>query len=38
MTWQLGRKTSLYANLGYQRGFGRSFNAWDGKLGVRWNW
>jgi outer membrane autotransporter protein len=38
MTWQLNRETSFYANLGYQRGFGRSFDAWDGKLGFRWNW
>src|ERR1700754_1914380 len=38
MTWQLNRETSLYANLGYQRGFGRNFDAWDGKVGFRWNW
>lgn len=38
MSWQLTDATSLYANLGYQRGFGRSFDAWDGKLGLRWNW
>jgi outer membrane autotransporter protein len=38
MSWQLNRQTSFYANLGYQRGFGRSFAAWDGKLGFRWNW
>ncbi|APG05641.1 hypothetical protein BJI69_18175 [Luteibacter rhizovicinus DSM 16549] len=37
-TWQLNAGTSIYANLGYQRGFGRSFDAWDGKLGLRWNW
>jgi outer membrane autotransporter protein len=38
MTWQLGASTSVYANLGYQRSFGRDFDAWDGKAGVRWNW
>lgn len=38
VTWQLDAATSLYANLGYQRGFGRSFDAWDGKVGVRLNW
>jgi len=38
MTWQLGASTSLYANLGYQKSFDRDFDAWDGKLGVRWNW
>ena len=38
MTWQLGASTSLYANLGYQRGFSGDLTAWDGKLGVRWNW
>ncbi len=38
VTWQLSRTTSFYANVGYQQGFGRSFDAWDGKLGLRWNW
>jgi len=39
MTRQIGRNTSIYANLGYQRSFGGShFDAWDGKLGFRWNW
>ncbi|HVL08622.1 MAG TPA: autotransporter outer membrane beta-barrel domain-containing protein, partial [Burkholderiaceae bacterium] len=38
MTWQWGAATSLYANVGYQHGFSRSFEAWDGKVGVRWNW
>jgi len=39
MTRQIGRNTSIYANLGYQRSFGGShFDAWDGKLGLRWNW
>jgi outer membrane autotransporter protein len=38
MTWQLGASTSLYANIGYQKSFDREFDAWDGKLGVRWNW
>jgi len=39
MTRQIGRTTSVYANLGYQRSFGGSrFDAWDGKLGLRWNW
>jgi len=38
-TWQLDANTSFYANLGYQKGFGsRGFRAWDGKVGVRWNW
>lgn len=38
-TWQLSRRTSFYANLGYQKGFGsRGFHAWDGKIGLRWNW
>jgi len=34
----LGASTSLYANIGYQRSFDRAFDAWDGKVGVRWNW
>jgi outer membrane autotransporter protein len=39
MTWELDKNTSFYANLGYQRGFGsKDFDAWDGKLGFRWNW
>jgi len=38
MTWQLGASTTLYANIGYQRSFQREFDAWDGKLGMRWNW
>ena len=39
ITRQLGRNTSWYANLGYQRSFGGNrFDAWDGKLGLRWNW
>ncbi|HET6554734.1 MAG TPA: autotransporter outer membrane beta-barrel domain-containing protein [Dyella sp.] len=39
MSWQLSQKTSFYANLGYQKGFGnRGFHAWDGKVGLRWNW
>jgi outer membrane autotransporter protein len=38
VTWQLSRTASFYANVGYQQGFGRSFDAWDGKLGFRWNW
>jgi len=39
MTRQIGRNTSIYANLGYQRSFGGShFDAWDGKVGFRWNW
>lgn len=39
VTWQLSRETSFYANLGYQHGFGsRGFRAWDGKVGLRWNW
>lgn len=39
MTWELDKNTSLYANLGYQKGFdSRGFRAWDGKVGVRWNW
>ncbi|RDY65888.1 autotransporter outer membrane beta-barrel domain-containing protein [Lysobacter soli] len=39
MTRELGRTTSLYANIGYQRSFGGNrFDAWDGKLGLRWNW
>lgn len=38
MTWQLDKNTSFYANVGYQRGFGGGFDAWDGKLGFRWNW
>ncbi|MET3929239.1 outer membrane autotransporter protein [Lysobacter sp. OAE881] len=39
MTRELGRTTSLYANIGYQRSFGGNrFDAWDGKLGMRWNW
>jgi outer membrane autotransporter protein len=38
MSWQLDESTSFYANLGYQRGFGRNFDAWDGKVGLRWNW
>ena len=39
LTWELDKNTSFYANLGYQRGFGsRDFDAWDGKLGLRWNW
>jgi autotransporter family porin len=38
-TWQMDANTSLYANVGYQKGFGsRGFRAWDGKIGVRWNW
>lgn len=37
-SWQLGASTSLYANIGYQRSFDRAFDAWDGKVGVRWNW
>lgn len=38
-TWQLDANTSFYANVGYQKGFGsRGFRAWDGKVGVRWNW
>jgi len=38
-TRQIGRNTSVYANLGYQRSFGGSrFDAWDGKVGFRWNW
>lgn len=39
MTWELNRETSFYANLGYQHGFNsRGFHAWDGKIGLRWNW
>lgn len=38
MTWQVSANTSWYANVGYQRGFGRNFDAWDGKVGLRWNW
>ncbi len=38
MTWQLDQSWSFYANLGYQRGFDKSFDAWDGKIGLRWNW
>ena len=38
MTWQLDKNTSFYANVGYQRAFGGGFDAWDGKLGFRWNW
>ena len=39
ITRQIGRNTSWYANLGYQRSFGDNrFDAWDGKLGMRWNW
>jgi outer membrane autotransporter protein len=37
-TWQLDANFSVYANLGYQRGFDVSFDAWDGKVGLRWNW
>lgn len=38
MTWQLDSRFSVYANLGYQRGFNQPFDAWDGKVGLRWNW
>ena len=38
MTWQLDANFSVYANVGYQRGFDVSFDAWDGKIGLRWNW
>lgn len=38
MTWQLGASTSAYANIGYQRSFERTFDAWDAKVGMRWNW
>lgn len=39
MTWALDKNTSFYANLGYQKGFdSRGFHAWDGKVGLRWNW
>ncbi|MDR0183322.1 autotransporter outer membrane beta-barrel domain-containing protein [Lysobacter arvi] len=39
MTRQIGRNTAWYANVGYQRSFGGNrFDAWDGKLGMRWNW
>lgn len=39
ISWQVSRRTSFYANLGYQRGFNsQGFHAWDGKVGLRWNW
>ncbi len=38
MTWQLGASTSTYANVGYQKSFNRTFDAWDAKVGMRWNW
>lgn len=39
MTWQWDKNTSFFVNAGYQKGFGnRGFHAWDGKVGVRWNW
>lgn len=38
MTWQLGASTSAYANIGYQKSFERTFDAWDAKVGMRWNW
>ncbi len=38
LTWQMGASTSAYANIGYQKSFERDFDAWDGKVGVRWNW
>lgn len=35
---QLGRNTSLYANLNYENGLGGRYDAWDGSIGLRWNW
>ncbi|WP_421568719.1 autotransporter outer membrane beta-barrel domain-containing protein [Stenotrophomonas sp. PD6] len=38
MTWQMGASTTTYANIGYQKSFERTFDAWDAKVGMRWNW
>ncbi|KAF1003677.1 MAG: Adhesin BmaC autotransporter [Luteibacter sp.] len=35
---QVSRKTSIYANLGYQKAFGSGIQAVNGTVGVRVNW
>lgn len=38
MNLQLTGVSTLYANLGYQSGFDRRYNAVEASLGLRWNW
>lgn len=38
LTKQLSRLTTVYGGVGYQRNFDRDSHAWNGRLGVRFNW